>query len=304
MMNKPIIGKAMWIELAPPSIMDVSYIFRKWLDVPYGTQSAAQRVDIYLPNEGEGPFPVILAIHGGAWMKGDKRSEEIFPALCGLERGYAVVAVEYRLSYEAIFPAQIYDCKTAVRFIHAHAEKYKLNTDRIAAWGSSAGAHLGALLGTSAGVEALEDLSMGWGDYSSRVHAVVSWYGPNENFLTMDEQLSASESGVPDHSQAESPESLLLGAKITDVPERVEFASPMTYITEDIPDFLLQHGTLDQLVPVEQSINFAHRIEEVAGKEKVILEILEDSIHADVAFFSEDNIARVYTFLDERFKPG
>lgn len=304
MTKKPKIKKAMWIDLEPPPMMEVDHFTRKWLDIPYANQSPAQSVDIYLPQEGDGPFPVILAIHGGAWMKGDKRSEEQYPMICGLERGYAVVCVNYRLSHEAIFPAQIFDCKTVVRFIRAHAEEYKFDPDRIAAWGSSAGAHLCAMLGTSPGVEALEDRSMGWGEFPSHVHAVVDWYGPTQSFLKMDEQLVTSGSGVPDHSFAESPESRLLGAKITDVPELVKFASPMTYITKDVPWFLIQHGSLDQLVPVEQSIHFARRIEEIAGKDKVILEILEGSIHADAAFFAEDNVARVFEFLDEKLKHG
>jgi len=220
----------------------------------------------------------------------------------GLDRDYAVVCINYRLSHEAIFPAQIYDCKTAVRFVRAHADEYNFDPDRVAAWGSSAGAHLCALLGTSAGNIALEDLSMGWADYSSHVDLVVDWFGPTENFLKMDEELAASGSGVPDHSLADSPESLLLGQKITEVPELVQFASPMTYITEDVPWFLIQHGSLDQLVPVEQSINFAKRIEEIAGEEKVILEILDGCIHADAAFFSDENVTRVYEFLDSKLK--
>ena len=146
----------------PPPLMDTSIYKRKWLDVPYAHQSPNQRLDIYLPDEGEGPFPVIAVIHGGAFMMGDKRDVQQLPMLEGLKRGYAVVCIEYRLSGEAIFPAQIFDCKAAIRFIRANAHKYGFDPRRIAAWGGSAGGHLSSLVGTSAGVKDLEDLSMGF----------------------------------------------------------------------------------------------------------------------------------------------
>ncbi len=104
-------------ELMPDA--DVSHISRKWLDVPYATTSPAQRLDIYLPERGEGPFPVILFIHGGAFMMGDKRDFQISSFLGGLERGYAVVGINYRLSGEAVFPAGLQDVKAAVRWLRA-----------------------------------------------------------------------------------------------------------------------------------------------------------------------------------------
>jgi acetyl esterase/lipase len=291
-------------ELPPdlPPVMNVDRFKRKWLDISYAHQSQAQKMDVYLPEQGDGPFPVIVAIHGGAWMICDKRDVQQLPMLEGLNRGYAVVSINYRLSHEAKFPAQIFDCKAAIRFIRANAEKYSFDPDRIIAWGGSAGGHLSALLGTSAGVPELEDLSMGNAEYLSDVQLVVDWFGPTEDFLKMDEELSASGSGVPDHSLPNSPESLLVGKTITEAPELVKFASPMTYIHEDIPVFLIQHGSLDQLVPVEQSINFSRRIGEIAGKDKVILEILRGSIHADPAFESKENVERVFKFIDEHFK--
>ena len=282
--------------------MDTSIYKRKWLDEPYAHQSPAQCLDIYLPDEGEGPFPVIAVIHGGAFMMGDKRDVQQLPMLEGRIRGYAVVCIEYRLSGEAIFPAQIYDCKAAIRFIRGNAEKYGFDPKRIAAWGGSAGGHLSALVGTSAGVKELEDLSMGNPDQDCSLQAVVDWYGPTENFLQMDEELKASGKGVPDHSQPLSPESLLLGRLITEVPDLVRKASPMTYVSEHTPPFLIQHGLLDQLVPVEQSIRFAEAIEKAAGRERVILELFPEVYHADPAFETHENTERVLNFLDSVLK--
>jgi acetyl esterase/lipase len=286
----------------PPPMMETSVYRQKWLDVPYAHQSPTQRLDIYLPDEGERPFPVIAAIHGGAWMIGDKRDVQQLPMLEGRKRGYALVCIGYRLSWEAIFPAQIFDCKAAIRFIRGNAEKYGLDPHRIAVWGGSAGGYLSALLGTSAGVKHLEDLSMGNPDQDSAVQAVVDWFSPAEDFLKMDEELIASGCGVADHSTPGSPESMLLGRLITEVPELVSWASPMTYISKNTPPFLIQHGLKDQLVPVEQSIHFAAAIEKAAGKDRVTLELLPGVYHADPAFETTENTNRVLDFLDTFLK--
>lgn len=289
----------------PPPMMDTSHIKRKWLDLPYAHQSPTQKLDIYLPETGEGPFPVVFVIHGGAWAIGNKGDIQNIPMLTGLERGYAVVSINYRLSDEAIFPAQIYDCKAALRYIKAKAGQYQLDKTRVAAWGGSAGAHLSALVGTSAGIAELEDLSMGNPDEKADVQAVVDWYGPTEDFLRMDEELIETGNGVPDHSLPESPESRLLGQVITDIPERVRFASPMTYVHAHVPHFLIQHGYYDQLVPYQQSVHFAAELERIAGKERVTLEIFKPPLkvfHADPHFETEENIKRVLDFIDKHLK--
>jgi acetyl esterase/lipase len=287
----------------PPPPMDTSHIKRKWLDNAYASQSPAQKLDIYLPDQGDSPFPVIMAIHGGAWMFGDKGDDQNTANLKGLSHGYAVVCVNYRLSSEAIFPAQIFDCKAAVRFIKANASSYHLDKTRLAAWGGSAGGHLSALVGTSAQVRQLEDLNMGWAGETCDVQAVVDWCGPAENFLKMDEEFIKSGKGMADHSGEFSPESLLLGKHITEIPDQVKAASPMTYITKDIPYFLIQHGSMDPVVPVEQSLHFAAELERIAGKEKVILEILEGvGHHGDPAFETKENLDRVISFLDSHLK--
>lgn len=288
----------------PPPMMDTSHIRRKWLDMSYAARSPAQKLDIYLPDEGDGPFPVIAAFHGGGWEIGDKGDVMNLHFMEGLKHGYAVACVNYRLSGEAQFPSQIYDCKAAIRYIRAHAASYHLDGDRIAAWGASAGAHLVALLATSAGSNSLEDPTLSPADaqLSCAVQAVVDWYGPTESFLKMDEQLSKSGRGIPDHSQADSPESRLLGQRITDVPDLVRASSPMTYIHTQVPPFLIQHGLRDEIVPVEQSINFAAALEKAAGKDKVTLEILDDAGHGDPLFETPQNVQRVLDFLDKHLK--
>lgn len=125
------------IPLLPKAQLDA--IQHKYLDVPYCDQSENQVLDIFLPDHGEKPYPVILHVHGGAFMIGTQRDDNVEPMLRALDRGYAVVSVQYRRSGEARFPAFVFDAKAAVRFVRASAKEYGFDPDRIAAWGPSSG---------------------------------------------------------------------------------------------------------------------------------------------------------------------
>lgn len=274
---------------------------RTWTDLAYATSSPAQKLDIHVPDSGAGPFPVIVHIHGGAFMSGDKADRQVTPVLAAIERGYAVVSINYRLSGEALFPAQIHDVKAAIRWIRANAAQYGLDPTRIAAWGGSAGGHLAALAGTSGGIASLEDPSLGNPEQSSGVQAVVDWFGPID-FLQMDPQFRASGIGRPDHSAATSPESRLLGGALADVPDRVAAANPATYITADDPPFLVQHGTRDPLVPTQQSARFAAALQEVLGADRVTLELLDGAGHGGAAFSTPRNLSTVLDFLDRALR--
>lgn len=219
-------------------------------DLPYVPGGhERQKLDLYVPEAAREPLPLIIWIHGGAWSAGDKSGCP--PLRQGYaERGYAVASVNYRLSQHATFPAQIEDCKAAVRWLRAHAREYNLNPDRFGVWGSSAGGHLVALLGTTGDVKELE---MGaQRDVSSRVQCVMDDYGPTE-FTKMDAHRHASATMV--HSVANSPESRLIGGLITDPAHaaKVARANPITYVTKDDPPFLIVHGDADPTVPHHQS---------------------------------------------------
>jgi acetyl esterase/lipase len=285
--------------IAQPRKAGTDHIKRKFQDIAYATASPAQKLDIYLPDEGDGPFPVILNIHGGGWRGGDKAGAQVSSMLAGLQRGYAVVAINYRLSSEAIWPAQINDCKAAIRWVRANAGQYSLNPSKIAAWGSSAGGHLSAMVGTSGDVNELENLSQGNPEQSSRVQAVVDWFGPTD-FLRMDEHLKASGVTRPmAHSTPDSPESKLIGKNIEDAPALVKEANPVTYISSDDPPFLIQHGMEDNLVPYQGSVLLARKLGNALGYDKVSLELFPATRHGGPAFGSEDNLERVYRFLDK-----
>lgn len=172
------------------------------------------------------------------------------------------------------------------------------NPDRIAVWGGSVGGNLASLAGTSGDVPELEDLSMGNPEQSSRVQAVVDWFGPI-NFLTMDPQFTKSGLGPVTHNQIDSPESKYLGAAIPTIPEKVKTANPETNISVEDPPFFIQHRTGDSQVPTEQSVNFAKGIETVIGTEKVSFETLQGAGYGDQAFTTTENVGKVFAFLDK-----
>jgi acetyl esterase/lipase len=293
----PIVDDA----LIPVPPADVSHIVRKWLDLPYASLSPSQKLDVYLPDEGDGPFPVVLYIHGGAFAHGDKLNIEVLPYLKSLARGYAVVSVNYRLSGEAIFPAGLQDVKAAIRWVRANSAQYHLDGNRIAAWGSSSGGHCTAMVCLTASVTEFDDPALGNPQYPCNVQAAVDWFGPTD-FLKMDEQLEEIGFGPSDHGEADSPESRYLGARLSDVPLKVEIANPMTYIHKQMPPLLIQHGRLDTVVPVQQSILFVEKLERYISHDRFEFDILEGAGHGDPLFVTEENLERVFSFLDRHLK--
>ncbi len=289
------------VAAAPSTLRSLYSSLYKWTDVSYADLSPFQKLDIYIPDQFEGPYPVIVSIHGGGYCTGDKVGTDALSAWAGRDRGYAVVSVNYRLSDEALFPAQIHDVKAAIRFIRANAKRYNLNPDKIAVWGSSAGGTLSALAGTSGDVKELQDLSLGNPDYSDRVQAVVDWCGPM-NLLTMDEQYK--ESGVKGFvtNIPTSYGSKYLGQQVNQVPELARQANPETYITPDDPPVFIQHGTADVWVPVQQSTIFAAKLAAVLGKDKVTLEIMPGVGHGGEPFNNAQNVNKVLDFLDKTLK--
>lgn len=277
-------------------------VTRKMYDLAYASVSPAQKLDIYWPTEGNGPFPVIVAIHGGAFIGGDKRDAQLSPMLEGLKRGYAVVSINYRMSGEAIFPALVQDLKAAIRWVRANAETFLFDPNRIATWGGSAGGYLSLMAGVSSGVIELASPTLGNPDQPDNVQAVVAWFPPTD-FLKMDTQLSHSGFEPPAefaHSAANSPESLILGKQITEIPEWVKTANPESYIHPGLPLFFIQHGTHDSTVPYQQSMNFAAKLDAISPH-SVTYELLLNAQHADPAFEAPRNVQKVIDFLDSAF---
>ncbi len=270
---------------------------RAWLDLAYAPMSAAQRLDIYLPPAGEGPFPVVVWIHGGGWSSGDKALAPNSAPRRLDARGYAVVSLNYRLSGEARFPAAVHDVKAAVRWLRANGARYHLLVEEIGTWSSSAGGHLAAMLGTSGGVPDLEGADLGNAEESSRVQAVVVWFGPSD-LLQMDVQ--ATEQGCPlfqgtGHDSSTSPEGRFLGDAPSQVPQLAAQASPVTWASADDPPSLIQHGLSDCTVPWRQSESLAAALSAQLPPESVTLVYLEAG-HGGGGFAADTTLERVANF--------
>lgn len=294
-----IAAAALWSQVGQPALagrrgMDTTDDLVQRDLVYKRVNGRAIKLDLYSPKNISQPLPVVIWIHGGGWSSGRKDRP---PAVNLVEDDYVVASIDYRLSGEAPFPAQIEDCKAAVRWLRANAAKYHLDPDHIGAWGHSAGGHLAALLGTSGGVPALE----GDGDnlsYSSRVQAVCDMSGPAD-ILGLYENASGASSDRA--RKARTAIQALLAESPEQDKAKAMAASPITYVSKNDPPFLLIHGEDDPLVPASQSQRFAAALK-AAGVE-TILEIATGRGHGvgGVRFQS-----LIKTFFDRYLKktPG
>lgn len=275
-----VLGWQASLAAQPPGVKvlkDLAY-------VPGG--HALQKLDLYLPGQAaEHPLPLVVWIHGGGWQAGSKEGCPVRP-LVG--KGYAVASINYRFSQHALFPAQINDCKAAIRWLRANAKKYNLDPDHIGVGGDSAGGHLVALLGTTAGVKELEG-DEGNLDQSSRVQAVVDWYGPTD-FATVGRGLS----------DPNSPVSKLIGGPPQENKEKAAKASPITYVSKDAAPMLIMHGDKDNLVPISQSEELAAALKK-AGVE-VTFQVVKGNGHGGPDFLNPENRKRIADFFDKHLR--
>lgn len=296
------------------------HIGKSYRDVPIATvkddngKDRVLRLNVFMPANTKGPVPALLFVHGGGWVVGSYEGDEIptttnVKTAAGKEsadkliqtmnqdyratyhvfkgvvnHGIAFVSVDYRLNYETTMPNQLYDVKAAVRFIRAHAKEYGIDLNRIAIAGSSAGAHLAALVATTNNDPKAEGTIGGNLDQSSAVMACVDYYGPTD-LLTMAPEMSPSLQTPADaaktHDAPSAEESILVGfdkpgqgvgvlralkAKHdTTSPdwkyvEIADFGSPINHVTPQTPPFFIAHGGHDRLVPIEQSIRLRDKL--------------------------------------------
>ncbi|WP_237228685.1 alpha/beta hydrolase fold domain-containing protein [Rubinisphaera sp. JC750] len=252
------------------------------------TENPRQSLDLYLPkNRTSDRLPVVVFIHGGGWQNGDKNGGARRISEYVESGNYAGVSVGYRLTDEASWPAQIHDCKAAIRWIRGNADKYGLDADRIGVYGPSAGGHLVAMLGVAGDVKDLEGDLGSYTDQSSAVQCVIDHYGPADLF-TMGGW----------HDRPNSPEAKLIGGTVPDNPELAKKASPVTYVTANDPPFLIIHGTADPVVPYDQSERLHAALLKV-GADSTLIPITNGS-HG--GFVSPEVPARMRTFFDKHLR--
>lgn len=285
----------------PMPEMDVTGMRKKYLDLPYCEGACAhQMLDLYLPSEGEGPFPVIIFIHGGAFWGGDKRDFQAMYVMDGTNRGYAVASINHRLSDECKFPLPVYDVKAAVRYLRANAEKYNLDPNRFAAVGDSAGSYFAAMLATTPGNPAFEDGSMGNPGVDTSIQAAVSLFGVLN--LEMQSQFTEDSEPAPGMPKLQNFADLFVGVPCREHPELMKLTWPGTYVTKDCPPMLIQQGTKDEIVPYLNSPELADRVNAVCGDGRAIWEPFEDCTHGHESFGYPENVDRLFRFFDETLK--
>ena len=268
---------------------------RAQLDIPYAdNNNPRQRLDLYLPTKpaGEGPLPIVVWIHGGAWRAGDKKGglRNVADLVAGGE--YAGASIGYRLTGETVWPTQIHDCKAAIRWIRANAEKHNIDPQRIGVWGSSAGGHLVAMLGTSGGVAELEGNLGRHTETAGNVQCVVDYYGPSD-IVAMGQYPSNM-----DHDAPNSPESILVGGPVQETKHVARAASTTTYVTANDPPFLIVHGDNDMTVPYNQSQRL-HAALKTAGVDTTFITVTGGG-HG--RFNSSELLRRVKLFFDEHLR--
>ena len=271
-------------------------------DIPYAVTSKSQKLDLYLPNKKSGPYPLIIFIHGGGFESGSKGDVNV--QLEGLKKGYAVASLNYRLSGEQKFPAQVHDVKAAVKFLRKNASTYRLKPNHFAAWGESSGGNLAAMLGSTANKKNFYNKKLGNQEVSDQVQAVVNWYGPIY-FADMDAQFRALNiDGAYKVNTKDSPESRYLGALVGSkkAAPKVKVASPQSHISKDTAPIMIQHGIQDSYVPYMQSKIYASKLVKVVGKNKVFYSLIDDAGHGGKEFTSPDNLEKVFRFLDRYLK--
>lgn len=278
-------GSVIDVESMIP-LMDDSPYPNKIMDVPYGTLTKKEKLDIFYPDSGRGPWPVFMEVHGGAWYFGQKKSVEFEPFLAGLERGFACVSLGYTLSPEGHYPLPVQEIKAAVRFLRKNAEKYCLDPEKIVLWGGSAGAHLASLAAVSCDTGYLDKDLFGLDAVSAKPDVLALWFGcfdylHNGRFL--EDWIYQNFFGT---------ENLAAIRRI------LELSSPLSHITEKVCPTLLQHGTADTTVPWQQSQGYYDALVKAGAGERCRLDLLPGCRHADAAMFARENVEKVFDFAE------
>lgn len=253
------------------------------------------KLDIILPfrPNKEEKRPLLVWICGGAWMTMERSAH--LPWLINFaHRGLSVASIEYRLSNSSHFPGPLEDVKKAIRYLRAHAEEFGIDTDRIIVGGESAGAHLAAMAGVT---NDRREFDKGdYLEYSSRVQAIIDYYGPSSFTLKEKDMSETDESEKPEFLKEPSPVSMFLGYDPADNPQKADTAAPLSYVSPSVPPFFIAHGTDDAIVPIHNSDVLYTALE----RNNVPAEFwtIRGAGHADPRFYQKEMVERIMNFLN------
>jgi acetyl esterase/lipase len=255
-------------------------------NIPYNGDTLQKHLlDIYLPANAKGKLPLVILIHGGGWLSNDKYADIGYMKKTVAEiinSGFALASIDYRFSTQSVFPAQMQDCNRAISFLYDNSDKYGFDISRFAVMGFSAGGHLASLVGLSKNNN-ISSFFMPGTRKPFNFKAVVDFYGPSELIL------------FPGSSDDKTPEALLIGAAPLNRPDLAKAASPVTYVDENDPPFLIIHGEKDELVSPNQSRLLSSWLN-VAGVKNELF-ILKGAPHFGEMFDSDEVRNKVVNFL-------
>lgn len=272
---------------------------RVFRDLKYDDQSKLQNLDIYLPSEGDGPFPLIVFIHGGAWQFGDKNDgqENLWKGL--VNQGYALASINYRLSDEnSHYPDGIFDCKKALLYLDKHAKEYCLNMNEVAVVGNSAGGYYALMLATTVDNPkfALEN------NKDVDIKSCIALYAPTD-FLKGKEIFKESLMNRIKYGVSLACTEKYFGKSINQLTDKeLMEASPTHYINSNLPYILIQQGDNDYICPPEQADFFLEAANDKGVENRVTLEVFNGASHVDPMFETMGNKLRLKEFLDQHLK--
>ena len=260
-------------------------------NIPYNNDSHQKHLlDIYLPKKSKGKIPLVVLIHGGAWLSNDKYADMGYMTktmAAMVDAGFAIASIDYRFSTEAIFPAPLQDCNKAISFLYDHADKYGFDIKRFAVMGFSAGGHLANMVGLSKNNH-IPNFFMNGSSTTFSIKAVVDYYGPADLVL------------FPTSNDAKSPEGILLGAAPLDRPDLAKIASPINYVDKNDPPFLIIQGEKDESVDPKQSKLLSAWLTVKNVQNELI--IVKDAPHYGVMFDVDEVRNKVMHFLKKQFE--
>lgn len=271
------------IKITKPQYVAITGITYAQVDSWYDHCRRDLKLDLIYPEDMTGKkYPCVVWICGGAWLRMDKSAHMAYLAKLAHE-GFVVASVEYRTSNEGAYPMQIEDVKAAIRYLRAHAERYRIDGSSIGAMGESAGGYLTCMAALDN--DPAHDVGE-YTDFSSRVQAACPWYPPTD--------ASGFNYESPEQSAA-SPESLLLGFNVMRNKKEAIAQSPVSLVTKEAPPFLIIHGTDDHTVPFDQSEKLYDRLSENGCDVQFIA--LDGADHADMQFFQDELWDRIIEFF-------
>lgn len=260
-------------------------------DLPYNNDTLHKHLlDIYMPAGAKGNIPLLIFVHGGAWLSNDKTADMGYMRKTIAEvvrNGIAIASIDYRFSTDAVFPAQVQDCNRAVSFLYDNAAKYGFDKNRFALMGFSAGGHLASLMGLSNNNKVASFFMPGTSQ-GFHFKAVADFYGPADLLW------------MPNSGDEKSPEAILLGAAPLSRPDLAKTASPISYIDKNDPPFLIIQGEKDESVPNKQSHVLSSLLTAAGVSNELI--IVKDAPHYGVMFDADEVRAKVIGFLKKELQ--